>query len=218
MTARTPLHVVGDFQLQNNPDCAKFTPPTQVRTLRVSERQECILDTEEAVVWQYDPELELPVVASHKYYIEMFQTYDDPDKNSGGDTIVFPMQFTEDAYGGGHPHVNFSRDDTLAFFTSEAVLTSDFPRLFVGSFNDFEQSAREEGRGQVIWGKTYRRPAFAPGNEQYVREVFVIPPGGKPVRKTRPASEGWVPMQTLIEQDDRDGFGPPPTPLTTADD
>ena len=216
MTAHQPLHVVGEFHLQNNPDCAKFSPPTQVRNLRDSE-QKCLLNTQKSVLWQYDQELGLPTVANHEYYMEMFQTYGDPDKNSGGDTLVFPIRFTKDAYGGGHPHVNFTRDDTLAFFTSEAVLTSEFPRLFVGTFGEFEKRARGEGRGRAIWGETYQRPAFAPGDEKYVREVFIIPPDQPPIRTTRPASEGWVPMQILMGQDDRDG-GAGPTPIMPDDD
>lgn len=196
----TAIHVLGDFQLQNNPDCAKFTPPTQVRRLIGPNGQGSVLDTEEAVLWQFAQKVGLPVATSHtpENYMRMYQMYGDPNKHSGGNAIVFPKQFTEDAYGGGHPCVNFSRGDTLAFFASEAVLMSDFPRLFVGTFNDYEKRAREEERVRVIWGKTYERPAFAPGNEKYVREVFVISSDEKPINKTRPASEGWVCSDKLL--------------------
>lgn len=188
--SQTAIHATGGSDPQNTASAVKFTFPTQTTDLG-------LLDEDGPVVWQFDEELGLPVVASADYYGEMYGMYGEPDhrKVRNGTTTV-PKVFTEDAHGGGHPHVDFSRDDVLGFFAPESRIANDFPRLYVGTVNEYKQLA--QNRTEIVWGETYQRPTFPPSQQERVREVGITRPGKKPFRATRPAAEGWVRSKKLL--------------------
>jgi len=189
MTARQSLHTVGDSKLQNTADSVKFTLPPQTTTLG-------LLDGNEPVLWQFDEEIGLPVVSHMEHFGAMLGKYGQPDMREGGRTTTLPKTFTKYAKNGSHPQVNFTRDDVLGFFAPESKIANDFPRLYVGTFDDYQRLAR--GCPQVIWGEPYERPAFAPSQQQYLREVCIVQTGKEPFRTTRPAAEEWIRAEKLF--------------------
>ena len=191
MTARQSLHAVGESEPQNTADSVKFALPAQTTSLG-------LLDDDEPVLWQFDEEVGLPVVSHMEYFGEMLGKYGQPDMRENGRTTTLPKTYTAYAHGGGHPQVNFTRDDILGFFAPEPKIANDFPRLYVGTFDDYQRLAR--GCTQIIWGEPFERPAFAPSQQKYVREVCIARPGEEPFRTTRPASEGWVRAEKLLGQ------------------
>jgi len=191
MIARQSLHAVGESKPQNTADSVKFALPAQTTTLG-------LLDDDEPVLWQFDEEVGLPVVSHMEHFGAMLGKYGQPDMRENGRTTTLPKTYTAYAHEGGHPQVNFTRDDVLGFFAPESKIANDFPRLYVGTFDDYQRLAR--GYTQIIWGEPYERPAFAPGQQKYVREVCIAQPDEEPFRTTRPATEGWVRSEKLLSQ------------------
>ncbi|QCC57117.1 hypothetical protein NP511_22470 (plasmid) [Natrinema thermotolerans] len=189
MTARQSLHAVGESEPQNTADSVKFALPAQITSLG-------LLDDDEPVLWQFDEEVGLPVVTHMEHFGAMLGKYGQPDMRENGRTTTLPMSYTAYAHGGGHPQVNFTRDDILGFFAPEMRIANDFPCLYVGTFDDCQRLAR--GCTQIIWGESYERPVFAPSQQKHVREVCIAQPGKEPFRTTRPAAEGWVRSEKLL--------------------
>ncbi|WP_336330946.1 hypothetical protein [Haloarcula sp. CGMCC 1.2071] len=149
-------------------------------------------------MWQFDEEVGLPVVSHYEYFMAMNEKYGKPDMRENGQTTTLPVTYTPYAHEGGHPQVNFTRDDVLGFFAPESKIANDFPRLYVGTFDDYQRLSL--GCTQVIWGEPYKRPAFAPSQQKDIREVCIAQPGEEPFRTTRPAAEGWVRSEKLLAQ------------------
>jgi hypothetical protein len=197
MATGKTLHATGDTSPQNTSESMKITLPSQTTALGP-------LVADGSVVWQFDTEKGLPVVTSADYFGEMYETYDHPNLTKVRDgTTTIPKIYTAYAHGGGHPEVNFTRDDVLGFFAPESSIADaesstaeEFPRLYVGSLNDYMRLAR--GATQVIWGRSYERPALAPGQQKHVREICIVRPGEEPFRITRPATEEWNPLEALL--------------------
>lgn len=184
-------HGVGVSKPQNTEGSVKFTLPNQATDLG-------LLSDEGRVLWQFDDEIGLPVVSSMDYFQKMVGEYGRPKIRENGQTTTLPKTFTKYAHDGGHPQVSFTRDDTLGFFAPESKIANDFPRLYVGTSDDYQRLA--QGRTQIIWGEPFERPAFAPSQQKYVREVCISRPGKELFRTTRPASEGWVSSKKLLDQ------------------
>ncbi len=183
-------HHFGETQPQNTANCFKIGLPAQTTSLK-------LLADDEPVLWQFDEKVGLPVVSHMEYFGAMLGKYGQPDMRENGRTTTLPIEFTdkkEDSF----PQVNFTRDDTLGFFAPESKIANDFPRLYVGTFEDYKRLAR--GRTQIIWGEPYERPAFAPSRQKCVREVCIARPGEGHFRTTRPVTEGWVRSKKLLGQ------------------
>jgi hypothetical protein len=200
MTARQSIHAVGESEPQNTADSVKFALPAQTTSLG-------LLDDEEPVLWQFDEEVGLPVVSHMEHFGAMLGKYGQPDMRENGRTTTLPKTYTAYAHGGGHPQVNFTRDDVLGFFAPESKIANDFPRLYVGTYDDYQRLVRGNydggppgGSTQIIWGEPYERLAFAPSQPKYVREVCIARPGEEPFRTTRPATEEWVRSEKLLGQ------------------
>lgn len=185
------IHTIGDSKPQNASDSVKFTLPDQITTLG-------LLNDDEPVLWQFDEEVGLPVISTADYFGEMYGKYGQPDIRENGRTTTLPKTYTPYAHGGGHPQVDFTRDDVLGFFAPESKIANDFTRLYVGTFDDYQRLAR--GCTQIIWGEPYERPAFAPSEQKCVREVCIAHPSEEPLRTTRPATEGWIRSEKLLAQ------------------
>lgn len=190
MISPSLVHHYGEAEPQNTAECFKFTLPAQTTTLG-------ILDDDEPVLWQFDEGVGLPVISHYEYFMAMNEKYGMPDMRENGRATTLPIQFTEKKEN-EFSEVNFTRDDTLGFFAREAKIANDFPRLYVGTFNDYKRRAR--GCTQIIWGQPYERPAFAPSQQKHIREVCIAHPGEEPFRITRPATEGWVRSEKLLSQ------------------
>lgn len=190
MTARY-LHTVGESVPQNTADSVKFTLPSQTTSLG-------LLHDDEPILWQFDEEVGLPVVSHMEHFGEMLGKYGRPDMRENGRTTTVPMTYTAYAQRGGHPLIEFTRETTLVFFAPESKIANDFTRLYVGSLEDYKQLA--QGRPQIIWGEPYERPILAPSEQKRVREVCIDQPGKVPFRTTRPATEGWVRSEKLLDQ------------------
>lgn len=184
------IHTVGGSEPQNTADSVKFALPAQTTSLG-------LLDDDEPVLWQFDEEVGLPVVSHIEHFGAMFGRYGQPDMRKNGRTTTLPIEFTDEK-NDRFQQVNFTRDDTLGFFAPESKIANDFPRLYVGTFDDYQRLAR--GYTQITWGEPYERPAFAPSQQKYVREVCIAQPGEKPFRTTRPATEGWIRAEKLLGQ------------------
>ena len=186
------IHHFEETEPQNTADSVKFALPGQTTSLG-------LLDDDEPMLVQFDDEVGLPVVSTGHYYGEMMGKYGEPDHRKVRDGMTtLPKTFTPYAHRGGHPQVNFTRDNILGFFAPEAKIANDFPRLYVGTFDDYERFA--DGCTQIIWGEPYERPAFAPSQQKHVREVCIAQSGEEPFRTTRPATEGWVRSEKLLGQ------------------
>jgi hypothetical protein len=188
MTTRQSHHF-GETEPQNTANCFKIGLPPQTTSLG-------LLD-DEPVLWQFDEDVGLPVVSHMEHFGAMLGKYGKPDMRENGQTTTLPIEFTDEKED-SFPQVNFTRDDVLGFFAPESKIANDFPRLYVGTFDDYKRLAR--GCTQIIWGEPYERPAFAPSQQKYVREVCIARPGEEPFRTTRPATEGWVRSEKLLGQ------------------
>lgn len=190
-----PIHVVGESELQNTEDSIKFVPPTQATNLGP-------LDDDEPVVWQIDGEVGLPVVSNANYFGEMNEVYGLPEMRKTGRTITLPKPYTKYAHDGGHSEINFTREDVLGFFAPESKITNDFPRIYIGTFDDYQELAK--GVTRIVWGKPYERTTFTPTQQKHVRDIYIACPEQKPFRITRPATEGWVNSKKLLSEISRD--------------
>jgi hypothetical protein len=182
-------HHFGETEPQNTAKCFKIGLPSQTTSLG-------LLGGDEPVLWQFDEEIGLPVVSHMEHFGAMLGKYGQPDMRENGRTTTLPIEFTDEKEN-RFPQVNFTRGDTLGFFAPESKVANDFPRLYVGTFDDYQRLA--QGCTQIIWGEPYERPAFAPSQQKCVREVCIAQPGEEPFRTTRPATEGWVRSKKLLD-------------------
>lgn len=209
MTARQYTHGIGVSNPQNAAECVKFTLPSQAIELG-------LLNEDEAVVFQIDQEVGLPVISTADNFGEMYGTYGEPDvRQVRGRTTTVPKDYTKYAYKGGHPQVNFTREDLLGFFAPESKIANNFSRLYVGTFEDYQRISEE--CSCIVWGEAYQRSTFVSGRQKRVREICILSQGKDPVRTTRPVNEGWVRAEKLMHHNQRPDPSAPPRSIADDD-
>lgn len=191
MTVRQTVHSIGECNPQNTTSSVKITFPPQITCLG-------LLPDDDAVWWEFDPEVDLPVVASADHFAEMREAYGDPDYRTVSDgTTTFPKQFTAYSERNDHPDADYTIEDTLGFFAPESRIVADFERFYVGTRDDFERLS--EGTARVFWGATYRRGSLVPCDHERVREVCIAQPGGDLSCLPHSQIDEWARLTDLLD-------------------